>query len=135
MSKTIPAVRKYMTTNPLTFPPEMKLWEAQDVMKDKGIRHLPVCEGERVVGMVSDGDLYRATALSGADPSKVALRDVMIPKPYTVSPDAPVDEVVGEMANHKYGSAVVIDNGHVVGVFTATDALGAFADLLHTRLR
>ena len=135
MSKTIPAVRKYMTTNPLTFSPEMKLWEAQDVMKDKGIRHLPVCEGERVVGMVSDGDLYRATALSGADATKVALRDVMIPKPYTVSPDAPVDEVVGEMANHKYGSAVVIDNGHVVGVFTATDALGAFADLLHTRLR
>lgn len=135
MSKTIPAVRKYMTTNPITFKPEMKLSEAQGVMKEKGIRHLPVCEGERVVGMVSDGDLYRATALTGADATKVSLRDVMVSKPYTVSPDAPVDEVVGEMANHKYGSAVVVDNGHVVGVFTATDALGAFADLLHTRLR
>ncbi len=135
MSKTIPAVRKYMTTNPLTFKPEMTLLEAQGVMKDKNIRHLPVCEGERVVGMVSDGDLYRATALKGSDATKVALRDVMVNKPYTVSPDAPVDEVVGEMANHKYGSVVVVDNGHVVGVFTATDALSAFADLLHTRLR
>lgn len=135
MSKSIPAVRKYMTTNPITLTPETKLDAAHGVMKEKHIRHLPVCEGERVVGMVSDGDLYRATAISGANPGQVALRDVMAPKPYTVSPEAPVDEVVGEMAAKKYGSAVVVDNGHVVGVFTATDALGAFADLLHTRLR
>ncbi len=135
MSKSIPAVRKYMTTNPITFEPSLTLTEAQGVMKDKHIRHLPVCEGDKVVGIVSDGDLYRASALTGADPSKLALRDVMVGKPYTVSPEAPVDEVVGEMAAKKYGSAVVVDNGHVVGVFTATDALGAFADLLHTRLR
>ena len=51
------------------------------------------------------------------------------------APDAPVDEVVREMAGHKYGSAVVVDNGHVVGVFTAIDAMTAFAELLETRLR
>jgi len=52
-----------------------------------------------------------------------------------VSPDAPIDEVVQEMAGKKFGSAVVIDNGKVVGMFTATDALAAFAELLQTRLK
>ena len=52
-----------------------------------------------------------------------------------VSPDAPIDEVVKEMADKKFGSAVVVDNGKVVGMFTATDALSAFAELLQTRLK
>lgn len=40
------------------------------------------------------------------------------PDPYTVGPETPIDQVVAEMARHKYGSVVVIDNHHVVGVFT-----------------
>lgn len=135
MSKSIPSIRKYMTTSPITLQPSTRLTEAHALMKDKHIRHLPICEGEKVVGMVSDGDLYRAESVTGTDPTRVHLRDVMVGNPYTVSPDAPVDEVVQEMAGKKYGSAVVVDNGHVVGVFTATDALGAFAELLQTRLR
>jgi acetoin utilization protein AcuB len=51
-----------------------------------------------------------------------------------VAPRAALDEVVSEMAQHKYGCAVVLDNGKVVGVFTTVDALRAFADLLETRL-
>lgn len=124
-----------MSTGPLTLKPSALLSEAHALMKEKQIRHLPICEDGRVLGLVSAGDLYRAEALRGTDPTRAHLSDVMTAKPYTVSPDAPVDEVVREMAGHKYGSAVVVDNGHVVGVFTATDALGAFAELLQTRLR
>jgi acetoin utilization protein AcuB len=89
----------------------------------------------KVVGMLSDGDLYRAESITGVDASKVTISDIMTPKPYTVSPDAPIDEVVQEMAGKKFGSAVVVDNGKVVGMFTATDALSAFAELLQTRLK
>jgi acetoin utilization protein AcuB len=135
MSKTIPSVRKFMTTSPFTVEPAAVLTEAHSLMRDKHIRHLPVCEGTKVVGMLSDGDLYRAEAVTGVDASKVSIRDVMTAKPYTVSPEAPIDEVVQEMAAKKYGSAVVVDNGKVVGMFTATDALSAFADLLQTRLK
>lgn len=53
---------------------------------------------------------------------------------YVVSPSAPLDEVAAEMARKKYGSAVVMQNEHVVGIFTAVDALTALAELLHTRL-
>ena len=53
---------------------------------------------------------------------------------YVVTPDASLDEVVSTMAAKKYGSAVVTDNGHVVGIFTTVDACSAFADLLGSRL-
>jgi len=135
MSKSIPSVRKFMTTTPFTVEPQAVLSEAHSLMREKHIRHLPVCEGATVVGMLSDGDLYRAQSINGFDASKVSIKDVMVSGPYTVSPDAPIDEVVQEMAGKKYGSAVVIDNGKVVGMFTATDALSAFAELLQTRLK
>lgn len=124
-----------MTTSPFTLEPTAVLAEAHTLMKEKHIRHLPVMEGSKVVGMLSDGDLYRAEAVTGVDATKVSVKDVMVAKPYTVSPDAPIDEVVQEMAGKKFGSAVVVDNGRVVGMFTATDALTAFAELLQTRLK
>jgi acetoin utilization protein AcuB len=53
---------------------------------------------------------------------------------YTVSPEAPLDEVVNEMAAKKYGSAIVVQNNKVVGIFTTVDVCTAFAELLHGRL-
>lgn len=57
-----------------------------------------------------------------------------LPDPYVVTPDASLDEVVSTMAAKKYGSAIVSDHGHVVGIFTTVDACSAFAALLGTRL-
>ncbi|MBE2250391.1 MAG: CBS domain-containing protein [Myxococcus sp.] len=107
MSKSIPSVRKFMTTTPFTVEPQAVLSEAHSLMREKHIRHLPVCEGATVVGMLSDGDLYRAQSINGFDASKVSIKDVMVSGPYTVSPDAPIDEVVQEMAGKKYGSRAV----------------------------
>ena len=61
--------------------------------------------------------------------------EAMSPDPYTVSPDTLLDDVVATMAAKKYGSAVVMQNHKVVGIFTTVDACRAFAELLHTRLR
>jgi CBS domain-containing protein len=58
----------------------------------------------------------------------------MTPDPYIVAPGTSLDEVVSTMAAKKYGSAVVSDHGHVVGIFTTVDACSAFAELLTTRL-
>jgi acetoin utilization protein AcuB len=135
MTKAIPSIRQFMTNDPITMSPSTTLIDAHKLMREKNIRHIPVIENSKVVAVVSDGDLYRAEAVVGSNPAQAHLRDVMSGKPYTVSPEARVDEVVREMATHKYGSAVVVDNGHVVGLFTAVDALGAFAELLETRLR
>lgn len=135
MSRAIPSIRKFMSTPAITLPLSARLSECHELMREKGIRHLPILDGQRVVGVVSETDVARAAGLEGVDPTTTQVRDVMSAKPYTVSPDAPVDEVVQEMAGNKYGSAVVVDNGHVVGIFTAIDAMSAFAELLQTRLR
>lgn len=63
--------------------------------------------------------------------NKVLVEDAMTSSPYTVTPDTPLDEVVATMAEHKYGCAVVMQNRHLVGIFTTVDACRACADLLH----
>ncbi len=73
-------------------------------------------------------------SLKDVDPRKVLVSEAMTQDPYVVSPDAALDEVVSTMGESKIGSAVVTQNGKVVGIFTTVDACRAFSDLLHTRL-
>ena len=134
MSKPIPHISKYMTTTPHTIGFDQTLQTAHKLMRDHHFRHLPVLQGGKLVGMVTERDLALIETLKDVDPTKVTVEDAMTPAPYTVAPDALLDEVVATMAEHRYGSAVVVDNNHVVGVFTTVDALVAFSDLLHSRL-
>jgi acetoin utilization protein AcuB len=134
MSKAIPKIQKYMTTTPIAIDRKESLKAAHKVMREHDIRHLPVLEGERLVGLVSQRDLHLIETLKDVDVDKVLVEDAMTPNPYTVSPDAELDEVVAEMAEHKYGSALVVQNHKVVGVFTTVDAMKAFSELLKGRL-
>lgn len=135
MSKSIPHVDHYMTTSPHTIGHDQKLTQAHRMMRDHHIRHLPVLQGGKLVGVLSDRDLHLVETLRDVDPDRVLVEEAMSPTVFTVSPRAQLDEVVAEMAQHKYGSAIVVDHDKVVGVFTTIDALRAFADLLETRLR
>ena len=134
MSKVIPHVEKYMTPSPYSVGQEQSLAQAHRLMRDHHIRHLPVLHGGRLVGVLSDRDLHLIETLRDVDPDKVTVEEAMSPTVYAVSPRAGLDEVVRELAAHKYGCAVVEDNGKLVGVFTTVDAMRAFADLLETRL-
>jgi acetoin utilization protein AcuB len=134
MSKAIPHVDKYMTTSPHSIGQDQTLAQAHRIMRDHHIRHLPVLHGGQLVGVISDRDLHVIETLKDVSPDKVTVEEAMTPAAYTVSPKAPLDEVVREMAGHKYGCALVQDHGKVVGMFTTVDALRAFADLLDSRL-
>jgi acetoin utilization protein AcuB len=135
MSKPVPPISKYMTTAPRTAPSEMNLAEASQLMRASGIRHLPVVDGERLLGVISERDIQFVDAFPDVDPKTVTVGEAMTEKPYSVSPDAGLDEVASTMAEQKYGSAVIVQNGHVVGVFTTVDACRALSELLSTRLR
>jgi len=134
MSKPIPSVQKYMTTCPHTIGEDQPMALAHRMMREHHVRHLPVLSGAKIVGIVSDRDLNMVETLEDVDPRKVLVSEAMSQSPYLVSPEAPLDEVVSEMAAKKYGSAVVAQHEKVVGIFTTVDACRAFADLLHTRL-
>src|SRR5262245_29890409 len=121
-----------MTTCPHTIGRDQNLAQAHKMMRANDIRHLPVLDGGALVGVLSDRDLHLIETLRDVDVEQVIVEEAMTPNVYTISPDTLLDEVVREMARHKYGSAVVMDHGKVVGVFTTVDALGALAELLET---
>ena len=134
MSKSIPTVQKYMTTSPHTVGSDQTLAHAHKLLKELEVRHLPVLRGGELVGMITERDLALVETLRDVDPSVILVEDAMSQGDYTVSPDAPIDEVVTEMASKKYGSAVIMQNHKVVGIFTTVDVCTAFAALLHGRL-
>lgn len=134
MSKIIPHIKKYMSTDVQTIGDQQPMSVAHGMMRERRIRHLPVLHQGKLVGIVTDRDLRLVETLRDVDPSKVAVSEAMSPEPYVVSPETSLDEVVSTMAAKKYGSAVIADHGHIVGIFTTVDACSAFADLLTTRL-
>ncbi|BDG06239.1 CBS domain-containing protein [Anaeromyxobacter oryzae] len=126
-------VQNFMTLGPVVIGSDRPLAEAHRVMRERSIRHLPVVDGGRLVGMLSQRDLYLCETLKGVDPASEPVREAMTPEPYVVAPDAALDEVAGTMAQRKLGSAVVVDRGQVVGLFTTVDALRALSGLVRRR--
>lgn len=132
--KQIPKIEKYMTAMPLTIGSDCSLNKALDLMKGHQIRHLPVEEKGRLVGVLSDRDIKLAASF--ADVNTFLAGDVMTPDPYIVTPQTPMDFVVAEMAEHKYGCAIIIqENGKVVGIFTVVDGLRVLSEILHQNYR
>jgi len=134
MGKAIPTVASYMTKSPHSIGVEQPLTRAHAMMQEYGIRHLPVLHGGKLVGMLTERDLHLVEAVTDVDPSRVAVEDAMTSVVYSVAPDAPLDEVVREIGRHKYGSAVILRNSKVVGIFTTVDICRALAELLEARL-
>ncbi len=103
---------------------------AHALMRQHRVRHLPVLHGGQIVGIVSDGDLHLIETLKDVDPSKVIVEEAMTADPYCITPETPLDEVVQQMAQHKYGCAVVAEGHKVRGILTTTDVCRAFAAYL-----
>lgn len=104
--------------------------DAASKMREHHIRHLPVLHGGRLVGILSDRDLAMVESLPGVDPHTVVVGEAMTQDPYAVPPGTPVAQVLREMAEHKYGTAVVMDADKPIGIFTTVDALRLCAKLL-----
>jgi acetoin utilization protein AcuB len=131
--KATPKVDKYMTTSPHTIGLDQPLSQAHAMMSKHRIRHLPVLSGGKLLGVLTDRDLHLIETLKDVDPTKVTVEDAMTPAPYSVTPQTALDEVAAEMAEHKYGCAVVMDNQHVVGVLTTVDLARALTEVLRQR--
>lgn len=125
-----PTVEQFMTKSPHTIGQEQSLAVAHQLMNKHAIRHLPVLHGGKLVGMVSQRDLLFVETLKDVDPEKVTVSEAMTPDAFTVTPTTSVRSIVAEMIDGKFGSAVITDHDHVVGVFTTVDALRALVSVL-----
>lgn len=130
MAIAVESLGKYMTPSPLSINKDVKLVDAMRLMRQHAIRHLPVVDGAQVVGILSERDIHFARSLRTVDPQGLRVEDAMTPNPVTYPPEAPLREVAFLMANSRAGSAVIIDKGRLVGIFTTVDALRVLAVLL-----
>ena len=132
-------VADWMTRNPITIDDDASVIEALHVMKDRGIRRLPVMRDGRLAGIVTDRMLKdyapgKATTLDTWEVhyllSKTLLRDVMNPNPHTVTPGADITTAATIIRDNKlYGLCVVNESGDLIGILTIKDLLGALFHL------
>jgi len=123
-------IRDLMSKDPCCIQRDEPLRNAHHLMRVRKVRHLPVLNGGQLVGLVSERDLFLLETVRSVDPEKEPVEEAMTERPFAISPETSVREVVDEMLRHRYGSAVVVERGEVVGIFTRADALRALRDSL-----
>ncbi|HEX8106523.1 MAG TPA: CBS domain-containing protein [Kofleriaceae bacterium] len=127
---SVPSVSHVMTAQPWTIERDATLRDAHALMQAHQIRHLPVLEGGRLVGLVTDRDLRLLEATTPVDAATTPVDRAMTDRPFIVTSDTALDEVVSIMSDHKYGSAIVVGRDGVEGIFTSVDACRVLAELL-----
>jgi acetoin utilization protein AcuB len=133
-------VKDWMSPAPLTVSPETPVLEALRLLKERGFRRLPVVEGSKLIGIVTDKDLKdampsKATTLSVWEMSyllaKLTVREVMATEVLTVNSLETLEDAALRMQERKLGGMPVLDNaGALVGILTITDVLGALVRVL-----
>jgi len=136
-------VERWMRRPVVTIRVDTSVREAVKLMRERGIRHLPVLDGDgRLIGIVTDRDLRHvifdvalgrvAEDSEGGD--DVPVREVMTWGVVTVAPTADLRAAIAVMRERRLGALPVVEGGHVVGILTERDLLDALQVLLRERV-
>lgn len=133
-------VGAWMSAPVRVIQPSTPMLDAYNLMMQQGIRRLPVVEGDRLVGIVTLGDLREArpspaTSLSIYELNyllaKLTVGQVMTHTPFTVRPDTPVADAIRIMRERKIGGLPVVDDARrPVGIITESDLFRLLSTLL-----
>ncbi|MGI9860276.1 CBS and ACT domain-containing protein [Moorella naiadis] len=135
-------VRDHMTPHPITVTKETSVLDALELMKKNKIRRLPVVQDGRLVGLVTERDILRvspspASTLSVFEVNylvaKMTVKDAMIKRPVTVSPEMTIEEAALLMREHKIDNLLVMEKDKLVGIITQTDLFEALIKLFGLR--
>ncbi len=125
-------VEEWMSVPPLVVSPTTTLAAAQSLMEEHHLHHLPVVQDDRLIGIVTAGDLraaqpFNATTLSAdawlALLNRTTIAECMTHNPVTVATDASVLDAARQMLAHNIGGLPVVEGTRVVGMITRTDLL------------
>lgn len=127
-----------MTPDPVTVDPTASIATAARLMARRRVRRLPVVDGERLVGIVSELDVARAfppdvnpfSAVVEPKPGDRTVHDVMTARPVTVEPSTPIDEAAAVLRDRRIGAVPVAVGHRLVGILTESDLFRAFTELL-----
>lgn len=127
-----PVIDLVMTRNPITISSTDSIRVAVDRMQEKKCRRLPVVDNGKLVGMVTDRDLRRATNSPLVLRERwyddfmldhIPVRACMTEHPVTVTPQTPIVEAAKIIRDHKFGGLPVLDGDKLVGIVTETDLM------------
>jgi acetoin utilization protein AcuB len=132
-------VRDFMTAPALSIPVDSSLLDAVLLLRRNGIRHLPVVDGERLVGIFTERDMLRfsPSLLMKISPDEynaifenTPLEKVMTRDPVRVTPETPMRAAAALLQEKKFGCLPVVEGDRLVGIITVTDMLVALLQLL-----
>lgn len=136
MKKRVP-VSQIMSKDLITVTTNQSLYDVERLLNRHNIRHIPVVEGDRLVGVISRSDLLR---ISFADLTEneenveaivydlYTIPQVMTRVPVTVVSDATIKEVAEIFSKQSFHSMPVVDEGKLVGIVTTTDLINYLLD-------
>lgn len=122
-------VGEWMERELVTIDRKTTIQEAISLMKKHSIRHLPVIEEGRLVGLVTEGDMRQVFVASLIE--ELSIDDVMIKDPITVKVDTEIDDAARVIYYNKIGGLPVVDEGQgLLGIITVADIMAAFIELM-----
>jgi acetoin utilization protein AcuB len=124
-------IRDIMRSPAVAISADTTLQDAYQTMREREIRHLPVLEGEKLVGVVTDRDLRLATSALTPTPFPPGSRvcEVMTVDPLTADASDPIEDAARAMRERKIGCLPVLDDGRLIGIVTGLDLLDALMRL------
>jgi CBS domain-containing protein len=115
-------VKDIMTRNPEVVRPEATLQEAAKKMKDLDVGVIPVCDGRRLQGMLTDRDITIRAAAEGADPKTTRVQETMTPDVYYVYENTSVEDAALMMMEKQIRRLPVINQDKdLVGIISLGD--------------
>lgn len=118
----------HMTENPVTIACHKSVQEASEIMKTHRFRHLPVLQGNQLVGILSQRDIALIEAIQSTDPARITVTEAMTPEPFVCAPEDALVDVASKMIQKHIGAAIVQKDGELVGIYTTQDALRSVID-------
>lgn len=130
--RKIPTVKRVMTPFPHSVEPDLPVEEAIEMMGEHDFHHLPIVDGGRFAGLLSERLLRQFVASDPGVGGSRPVREAPIGEAFVVDIDDRLDHVAMAMAERHQDAAVVLKQGRIVGIFTSTDACRALAELLRS---
>ena len=120
--KFMKAVKEVMTENPRHASPYAKLDELARIMKEADCGEIPICDGFKLVGVVTDRDIVLRAVAEGMKPEETFAREIMTEHVITVRPDTDVSEAVELMERQEIHRLPVVDrDGKIRGMLSVAD--------------